>query len=965
MSERYTPAVEGDLTYEQIRADTQDNTLDKPYNDRTFTPDNALYRPRSNTAYNAAKPITWKRPHQLKGADPTGNKMALVKDGIEPGDVEQGELGDCYLLGAMASIAASGATGSEYGPLFKRLLRDPERTAENLRRGFCTFMLYKFGRWAEVTVDTLLPCNADDKPIFAHCRDPNELWVPLLEKAYAKLHGSYEALDGGSVTAALVDLSGGVGENLDLAGDDEYHELMDGTLWRRLKRYAKRSSASSGEGHYLLGAALSMSEVVDQGKGDVHQTDQGVLVNHAYTLLDVSEVGGVDKTRLLKLRNPWGSGEWKGAWSDESGEWKTTLGKDVQRQLSYTIEGNDGTFMISWEDFQQQFNRIYVCRVYDEVDGSAAAREPATAAPGAWFRYEVEGEWGPKTSGGCFNFPSWRINPQWEIKTADETNAVFILMQEDPRMDKGRVITKGEGDEGGPKYDHKIGMYVMKGSDKFRRKVLYDSEEIDGDDVVDSTPYMEYREVCCNTMDEEDEGRLAADDSFVLCPSTFHPGKQGAYRIVVLTERPLAEPPTLIPPLTVLKRPSHFVAETAGGCRNFTSWRNNDQFLLRLSKPARVSVVMMREDLETRNSTKPLLGKKSKAKAAKKKPRSRDNFLVGFVVSRTRSAYADRRLLEIAEEDEMDKTSYSAAFEVGREFVSDEDAATRLGPESTYAPNDFVIVPSTYEPGKTGSYELAVYTDDADATLTLLPVASWQRQHARGEWRGRSAGGSRNHPSWVRNPLYSLSSKRECTLHVFLRQAARAGATPDYPGVGFYVGVDDHDLDLRDVICESGFRKSEEVHAQLTLAPGKEYLLVPMTYKKGVEMTFEVELFSDQPLNFSMLADEEAEPRRKAQVDDEAARTIVFSWVRARIRRELRKGPEGREAARELMDTWFRKPSRNTDEGYLDINLALNALETAFIQLTGKADAKGTFFPRMRERLRDRGHKIADYDVCL
>jgi hypothetical protein len=73
-----------------------------------------------------------------------------------------------------------------------------------------------------VTVDTLIPCSETTrKPLFAHCKDPNELWVPLLEKAYAKLHGSYEALDGGSVTAALVDLTGGIAETLDLTEDDE------------------------------------------------------------------------------------------------------------------------------------------------------------------------------------------------------------------------------------------------------------------------------------------------------------------------------------------------------------------------------------------------------------------------------------------------------------------------------------------------------------------------------------------------------------------------------------------------------------------------------------------------------------------------------------------------------------------------------------------------------------------------
>ena len=64
-------------------------------------------------------------------------------------------------------------------------------------------------------------------------------------------------------------------------------------------------------------------------------------------------------------------------------------------------------------------------------------------------------------------------------------------------------------------------------------------------------------------------------------------------------------------------------------------------------------------------------------------------------------------------------------------------------------------------------------------------------------------------------------------------------------------------------------------------------------------------------------------------------------------------------------DLWRK---RDNDEGYslyLDINLALNALESAYIQLTGNPEAKEFFFPEMRKRLKARGHKIADYDVLL
>jgi hypothetical protein len=52
--------------------------------------------------------------------------------------------------------------------------------------------------------------------LYGHCSDPNEFWVPLIEKAYAKLHGSYESINGGSMTESLVDLTGGSSEKFNL-----------------------------------------------------------------------------------------------------------------------------------------------------------------------------------------------------------------------------------------------------------------------------------------------------------------------------------------------------------------------------------------------------------------------------------------------------------------------------------------------------------------------------------------------------------------------------------------------------------------------------------------------------------------------------------------------------------------------------------------------------------------------------
>ncbi|KAF3782226.1 Calpain-type cysteine protease [Nymphaea thermarum] len=72
------------------------------------------------------------------------------------------------------------------------------------------------GEWVPVVVDDWIPSESRGKPAVATSRKGNEFWVSILEKAYAKLHGSYEALEGGLVQDALVDLTGGAGEEIDM-----------------------------------------------------------------------------------------------------------------------------------------------------------------------------------------------------------------------------------------------------------------------------------------------------------------------------------------------------------------------------------------------------------------------------------------------------------------------------------------------------------------------------------------------------------------------------------------------------------------------------------------------------------------------------------------------------------------------------------------------------------------------------
>jgi hypothetical protein len=58
----------------------------------------------------------------------------------------------------------------------------------------------------------------------------------------------------------------------------------------------------------------------------------GIMTGHAYGIIDVFELVNEEMGRthkMLRIRNPWGKGEWKGKWADGSNE------LDNYRQILY------------------------------------------------------------------------------------------------------------------------------------------------------------------------------------------------------------------------------------------------------------------------------------------------------------------------------------------------------------------------------------------------------------------------------------------------------------------------------------------------------------------------------------------------------------------------------------------------------------------------------------------------------
>ena len=78
--------------------------------------------------------------------------------------------------------------------------------------------------------------------------------------------------------------------------------------------------------------------------------------SHAYAVLQIVEVGG---TRFVKLQNPHGTSEWSGAWARGAKEWKEKFGRQVKRAVGYPKRG---TFVMTWEDFNNYFDQVWFAR---------------------------------------------------------------------------------------------------------------------------------------------------------------------------------------------------------------------------------------------------------------------------------------------------------------------------------------------------------------------------------------------------------------------------------------------------------------------------------------------------------------------------------------------------------------------------------------------------------------------------
>jgi hypothetical protein len=217
---------------------------------------------------------------------------------------------------------------------------------------------------------------------FAASSDPNNTSILLLEKAHARTHGDYGAIQDLYVGDVLEDFLDGATEDFDLSTMPDLDRF-----WRETLLHVRNEDT-------VIFASDRRNDA--GGRVDLDDDTTSVAVLKA---TEAEREDGELKRLLLLQYSEAGSGRWCGPWSDGSAEWTPYW----LRKLNHMF-GDDDMSWISYRDFARQFKFLAVHRVF------RSDRQPAQL----WAAVEVP--WSQDTLRDVFH-----------ITITEDGETVFVL----------------------------------------------------------------------------------------------------------------------------------------------------------------------------------------------------------------------------------------------------------------------------------------------------------------------------------------------------------------------------------------------------------------------------------------------------------------------------------------------------------------------------------------------------------
>lgn len=291
----------------------------------------------SNSTFIKNNFIEWKRI-----TDILGNDIDVFKGKIEKDDVKQGGLGNCYFLSSLAAL-------SDRPYLIYQLFRTKKISSQ----GIYEVVLYIDGLWQVVFVDDYFPVDTRTGKLCFSETNGSELWVIILEKAWAKINGGYANTIGGNCGEPLYALTGFSNECL------FHNDLNEFNLWEKISN------------------AINSNNVICCSTYSNREYKNGLIDSHAYTLVNTYEINNTKRnmnlnnnnnnlpniSQIIKLRNPWGVADWKGVYSNKS-EIMSKLRLKSSTSNNNNIDDEEaGIFYLTLEEFQENFQMSFICHI--------------------------------------------------------------------------------------------------------------------------------------------------------------------------------------------------------------------------------------------------------------------------------------------------------------------------------------------------------------------------------------------------------------------------------------------------------------------------------------------------------------------------------------------------------------------------------------------------------------------------
>lgn len=256
-----------------------------------------------------------------------GDDLHMFGDKMSLEDIKLGNGNDAYFIAALASLA-------EFPGVVVQLFRTFKLPDDGSAVQVC---LKIEGKWTVISMDDKFPIFKDSqKPVFADS-PTKKLWGIFLEKAWAKVNGGWGNIANGyprEVFQATTPFST-IPINVPKENKD--------ALWNNIK--------ASDKYNCIMTCSIK--------KGTPGLSSVGLIENHSFSLVSAyeNEVNG-ETYKLMKIRNPFGEGEWTGRFSDSSDAWTSEL----KEKFGFDgVAKNDGIFWIAFEDFIKYFQVVSIC----------------------------------------------------------------------------------------------------------------------------------------------------------------------------------------------------------------------------------------------------------------------------------------------------------------------------------------------------------------------------------------------------------------------------------------------------------------------------------------------------------------------------------------------------------------------------------------------------------------------------